>query len=390
MVSVVIPCLNEADSLGTCLEQAWIGLRQLPESGEVIVADNGSSAGSQEIAARHGATVINVSLRGYGAALMAGIAAARGRWILMADADASYDFSELPRFIAELRAGAELVMGCRLPAGGGKVKAGAMPLLHRWVGNPLFTAIARMWFGAPIHDVFCGMRAFTKTLSERLALRCTGMEYAVEMVIKTALARALIAEVPITLHPDRRAAHPPHLRTFRDGWRTLRFFLLLSPRWLFGVPGIVLVLLGALAATVALPGLSIGRVGFGPHTLLFAGFFVLLGVQMMLLGVVAKAYAVGRGLLPDSALLRRAVRWLELEYGLLCGLCVGACGALMLLMAFLRWRSVDFGALDYVATMRVAIPGVTLAAVGVQIVLASFLLGIFALPHRSSDPAMPE
>jgi hypothetical protein len=389
-VSIVIPCLNEADSLGTCIDQAWIGLRQLPEIGEVIVADNGSSDSSREVAARHGATVVDASLRGYGAALMAGIAAARGEWIIMADADASYDFGELPRFVAELRAGAELVMGCRLPAGGGKVTPGAMPVLHRWVGNPLFTTIARIWFRAPIHDALCGMRGFTKPLYQRLELRCTGMEYAAEMVIKAALQRAAFAEVAITLHPDKRAAHPPHLRTFRDGWRTLRFYLLLSPRWLFGVPGVALVLLGAIAATVALPGLSIGRVGFGPHTLLFAGFFVLLGVQMMLLGVVAKAYAVGRGLLPDSALLRRAVRWLELEYGLLCGLCVGACGALMLLMAFLKWRSVDFGALDYVATMRVAIPGVTLAAVGVQIVLASFLLGIFALPHRSSDPAIPE
>src|SRR3954463_12043259 len=239
-VSVVMPCLNEADTLDTCIAKAQRALREHGIRGEVIVADNGSTDGSQAIARRLGARIIEVAARGYGDALREGIAAARGTYVIMGDADDSYDFLELPKFIEKLRAGWDLAQGCRLPSGGGTIRPGAMPRLHRWLGNPVFSMMVRRMFWAPVHDVYCGLRGFRKDLFDRLDLRSPGMEFAPEMVIKSSLQNARIAEVPITLHPDGRRAHAPHLRTFRDGWRTLRFFLMYSPRWLFLYPGLVL------------------------------------------------------------------------------------------------------------------------------------------------------
>src|SRR5690606_28244447 len=231
--SVVMPWLNEADTLRTCIRKAIRAMHEAGIVGEVIVADNGSTDGAQEIARSEGARVVDIPVRGYGSALIGGIAEARGKFILMGDADDSYDFTEIPRFVAALREGAELVQGCRLPKGGGTVLPGAMPFLHRWWGNPMFTAMARRWFGAPINDINCGMRAFSRDLYDRLELRSLGMEFANEMIIKASLMGARISEVPITLHPDGRKSHGPHLRTFRDGWRTLRFYLIFSPTWLF-------------------------------------------------------------------------------------------------------------------------------------------------------------
>ena len=388
-LSVVIPCLNEADTIGGCVRSAKLSVAGYPGTAEVVVADNGSSDDSVVIAETLGARVIAVSERGYGAALMGGIAAAKGEWIIMADADASYDFAESPRFVEQLRAGFDLVMGCRLPKGGGRVLPGAMPFLHERLGNPIFSAMARRWFHAPVNDVHCGMRAFTRDLFERLDLRCTGMEFASEMVIRAALAGARIGEVPITLRPDERHNHPPHLRTFRDGWRHLRFYLLFSPRWLFGLPGILLLTLGVIAGVVAFPGLTIGRVGFDVHTLLFAGFFVLLGLQMLLFGILAKSYGVAQGLLPPSRMLTRAERWLRLEVGIVLGLAFCGAGACLLAIALLQWIAVDFGELDYSRTMRVAIPGVILVAMGCQIIFAGFLLGLYALPQRIRVPEWP-
>ena len=278
-LSIVMPCLNESDTIGSCITKAKAALATLDVPSEIVIADNGSTDGSREIARELGARVVPVTERGYGSALMGGIAAARGRWIIMGDADDSYDFGEVPKFVPRLTEGFELVQGCRLPSGGGRILPGAMPPLHRWWGNPMFSAIARRWFGVPIHDIYCGMRGFSKDLYQRIDLRCTGMEFATEMVIKAALFKASIAEVPITLHPDGRKKHAPHLRTFRDGWRTLRFFLLCTPRWLYLVPGILLILAGLMGYAIAMPGLRIGGVHFDVHTLLFASLGLIVGFQ---------------------------------------------------------------------------------------------------------------
>ena len=258
-------------------------MRHAGIAGEVVVADNGSTDDSPAIARAEGARLVPVADRGYGAALMGGIEAAHGRFVIMGDADDSYDFGEVPKFVERLREGYDLVQGCRLESGGGRVLPGAMPRLHRWLGNPMFSRIARRWFRAPVHDIYCGLRGFTKALYQTLDQRCTGMEFATEMIIKASLLGARIGEVPITLHPDGRKSHPPHLKTFRDGWRTLRFFLMCTPRRLFLMPGLILVVLGIAGFTVAMPGMTIGRMTFDAHTLLFASLAVICGSQSMLL-----------------------------------------------------------------------------------------------------------
>ena len=381
-LSVVIPCLNEADTLEACIRKAQEALDEHDIPGEIIVADNGSIDGSRDIAHRLGARVVDVASRGYGSALMGGIAAARGEFIIMGDADDSYDFREIPGFLHKLRAGSELVQGCRLPAGGGRIMPGAMPFLHRWLGNPLFSALARRMFGTTVHDVYCGLRGFRKTLYERLDQRCTGMEFATEMIIKASLRNARIAEVPITLHPDGRRAHAPHLRTFRDGWRTLRFFLMYSPRWLFTIPGLLLVALGLLGYAIALPGLTIHGVNFDAHTLLFASLAVLLGYQSVLFSLFAKTFAVSEGLMPEDRALVRFFSVMTLERGLLVGAGGLLLGLLLLLAAVNQWRVAGFGALNYAHTMRFVIPGTTLTALGFQTVLASFFLSILRLRRR--------
>jgi glycosyltransferase involved in cell wall biosynthesis len=375
-VTVVMPCLNEADTVASCIRKAQRALDEHGIDGEIVVADNGSTDGSQEIAAEWGARVVTVPARGYGNALMGGIAVARGRFIIMGDADDSYDFGELPRFVEKLRQGFSLVQGCRLPAGGGRVLPGAMPFSHRWLGNPLFSLLARVMFGAPISDVYCGLRGFTRDLYERLELRCQGMEFATEMVIKSSLSREAIAEVPITLHPDGRKAHPPHLRTFRDGWRTLRFFLIYSPGWLFFLPGLLLVLLGVFGYALAMPGLTLQGVTFDAHTLLVSSLALLLGYQSMVFAVIGKTVSVRDGLLPLDSRLDRFLERVGLEKGLLLGSMAFVVGVALLLMAVQQWRLADFGALNYAHTMRWVIPGVTLAALGFQTVMTSFLLCI--------------
>jgi glycosyltransferase involved in cell wall biosynthesis len=265
-ISVVIPCLNEAETLAICIKKALSALNEQQIEGEVIVADNGSTDGSQAIAKKAGARVISVEARGYGNALMEGIAAAQGEFIIMGDADESYDFLELPRFVAKLREGFDLVQGCRLRSGGGTIAPGAMPFLHRVWGNPMFSYLARSWFKSPLHDVYCGLRGFRKDFYLSLDQRCTGMEFATEMILKASLRSRKIGEIPITLHPDGRKSHAPHLRTFRDGWRTIRLFLLYSPRWLFLIPGALFILLGVLGYAIALPGLTLGGVTFDAHT----------------------------------------------------------------------------------------------------------------------------
>lgn len=381
-VSVVMPCLNEADTLETCIRKTRQALEQHGIAGEIIVADNGSDDGSQAIAARLGARVVTVVPKGYGSALQGGIAAARGRFIIMGDADDSYDFLEIPRFVERLRQGYDLVQGCRLPRGGGRVLPGAMPVLHRLWGNPMFSGMARSWFRAPIHDVYCGLRGFSRELYDRLDLRCTGMEFATEMIIKSSLYRVRMAEVPITLHPDGRVAHAPHLRTFRDGWRTLRFFLMYSPRWLFLWPGAALILLGLMGYAIAMPGLTIGGLTFDAHTLLFASLGVLCGYQSILFAVFSKTFAISEGLMPEDPRLTRFFRIFYLERGLLLGAVALIIGLALLLAAVNQWRLAGFAELDYSRTMRLVIPGATLTALAVQTIFASFFVSILGMRRR--------
>jgi len=381
-VSIVMPCLNEAETLGDCIDRAQAALRGASLRGEIIVADNGSTDGSRSLAEAKGARVIAVAERGYGNALMGGIAAARGRYVVMGDADASYDFLEVPRIVAKLREGYDLVQGCRLPSGGGRIMPRAMPRLHQWIGNPLFSWIACQWFGASIHDVYCGLRGFTKDLSRRLDQRCTGMEFALEMIVKATFLGARIAEVPITLHPDGRTLHAPHLKTFRDGWRSLRFFLLYSPRWLFLLPGATLLILGIIGYGVAMPQLRVGHVRFDVHTLLFASLSILCGYQSVLFAVFTKTFAIGEGLLPMDATMERLFAHVTLEKGLLAATFGMVLGLALLIGAFAQWRARGFGDLDYAHTMRWVIPGVTLTALGFQTLLSSFFLSILGLRRR--------
>ena len=380
--SIVMPCLNEAETLETCVRKALRSLAENKISGEVIVADNGSTDGCQEIATQLGARVVNVTAKGYGSALMGGIAAAKGKYILMGDADDSYDFLEAPKFLAKLREGFDLVQGCRLPSGGGTVAAGAMPWSHRWIGNPGFSLMARWMFHAPIHDAYCGLRAFTKEFYNRLDQRCTGMEFATEMILKSGLSRVKTSEVPITLHKDGRITRRPHLRTIRDGWRTLRLYLLFSPRWLFGLPGLALIALGLLGYALALPGMTLGRLTFDAHTLLFASCALLMGYQSVLFGIFAKTFAVNEGLLPENNSYKNFYQLLHLARGLVLGALTLLAGEALLGNAVLQWRAADYGRLDYAHTMRWVIPGVTLAALGFQTILSSFFTSMLGLARR--------
>jgi glycosyltransferase involved in cell wall biosynthesis len=381
-VSIVMPCLNEADTLEACIKKAQDALSEHCIDGEIIVADNGSIDGSQAIAARIGVRVVHVEAKGYGNALMGGIAAARGKFIIMGDADDSYDFRDMPRFVEKLRAGYNLVQGCRLPSGGGHVLPGAMPFSHRWFGNPLFSWLTRWMFGAPIHDVYCGMRGFTKELFERLDQRCTGMEFAPEMIIKASLYNEKIGEVAITLHPDGRKSHAPHLRTIRDGWRTLRFFCMYSPRWLFLMPGAWLIILGLIGYGLAMPGRTLWGLSLDAHTLLFASLSILCGYQSILFAIFTKAFAISEGLMPEDKRLTRFFEIINLERGLIIASTALLIGLALLLAAVNEWRLAGFGNLNYARTMRLVVPGMTLTALGFQTILSSFFISILGMRHR--------
>ena len=377
-----MPCLNEADTLAACIEQARLGIQRSGLRGEILVADNGSHDESVLIAEKLGARVVHVKEEGYGNALGAGIRAASGKWIVIGDADESYDFSETDRFVEKLQQGFELVMGCRLPQGGGRILPGAMPFSHRWIGNPLFSRMAKHMFAAPIHDVYCGLRGFTQSLYDRLELRCEGMEFATEMIVKASLHGARIAEIPITLHPDGRKTHAPHLRTVRDGWRTLRFFLIFSPRWLFLTPGFILAMLGLAGYAVALPRLTIGGVTFDAHTLLFSSLAIMMGYQSVLFAICAKTFAISEGLLPRDPRMDRFFKVIYLERGLAIGVVAFLAGLILLGVAVLQWKAAHFGRLDYAVTMRWVIPGATLTALGFQTVLSSFFVSILGMKRR--------
>jgi glycosyltransferase involved in cell wall biosynthesis len=379
-ISIVMPCLNEAESVGECIRAAQAGLSAAGASGEVIVADNGSTDGSQEIARGLGARVVDVPRKGYGAALMGGFEAARGRFIAMGDADASYDFSELKPFLERLRAGDDLVMGNRFKGG---VKPGAMPFLNRYLGNPVLSFIGRLFFGSKIGDFHCGLRAFRRDMLPKLTLQSDGMEFASEMVVKATLNELKISEVPTTLSPALRS-RAPHLRPWRDGWRHLRFLLLFSPRWLFFYPGLALMVLGLVFMVALLPGqLQILGTAFDVHTMVYASAMIVVGCQAIVFAAFARLYASTEGFLPSRQWLEDATQRVTLEAGLLIGLGLIAGGVVLTIIALAIWGGSSFGPLHYRETLRIVIPASTMLILGVQTIFSSFFLSILGIKRSN-------
>jgi glycosyltransferase involved in cell wall biosynthesis len=378
-VSVVMPCLNEAETLELCIRKAQRAMEESQIAGEVVVADNGSTDGSIEIAERLGARVVRIAAQGYGNALMGGIAASAGKFIIMGDADDSYDFGDIPKFVAQLRKGSQLVMGNRFRGG---IKPGAMPPLHQYLGNPGLTRVGRLFFHSPVGDFYCGLRGFRKDAYATLGLRTTGMEFATEMVVKATLLKLKIDEVPTTLSPDGRS-RPPHLRTWRDGWRTLRFFLLYSPRWLFLYPGLALMITGIALGLWLLPSpRTIGNVTFDVHTMLYCAAMVLLGFQSISFAVFTKTFAITEGLLPPDPVLDRMFHYITLEVGLGVGTLLVLAGLATSVTAVRLWDIQHFGPMDYAHTMRLVIPAALLLILGAQTIFASFFLSVLGLRRR--------
>ena len=381
-VSVVLPCLDEAETLSACIHVAQRGLAATGLRGEVIVADNGSTDRSVEIARHCHARVVEVSERGYGSALRGGIEAARGEYVVIGDADQSYDFAAIPALVEKLRQGHDLVMGNRFR---GSIEPSAMPWSHRVIGNPLLSWLGRLFFHSRVGDFHCGLRAFRREAILGLDLTSTGMEFASEMVVKASLHGLRVTEVPITLHRDGRS-RPPHLRTWRDGWRHLRFMLLYSPRWLFLIPGATLFVGGAtLSAWVLWGSGRVGSIGLGVDTLLVAGFISIAGYQVIVFAVFTKVFVIREGLHPAHLLLTRLYRHVRLETGLLIGAVMTLVGVVILVLAFTGWASKGFGTLNPAESMRAAIPGCVLLALGVQTIFASFFLSILGVPAHEID-----
>jgi glycosyltransferase involved in cell wall biosynthesis len=380
-LTILMPCLDEAETVATCVRKAHGFLERAGIAGEVLVADNGSSDGSTQLAREAGARVVHIAQKGYGSALLGGIRAARGKFVIMADADDSYDFSRLDLFLEGLRAHNEMVIGHRFRGG---IRPGAMPALHRYVGNPLLSFAGRLFFSSHIGDFHCGLRGVDRAAALKLGLNSPGMEFASEMIVKATLAGWRIAEVPTTLSPAGRS-RPPHLRSWRDGWRHLRFLLMMTPRWLMLYPGLTLVAIGT-AAQGALyhAPIFVGRVGFDIHTMLYAAGATVLGMQLVLFSILARAVGVLKNILPMSPALARFLKLFTLERGIVLGLSLGLAGLGLAAYSLSRWASVELGPLDPPAMMRVAIPSVTLMINGAEIVFASFLLGFIDL--RASGP----
>ena len=384
-LSIVIPCLNEEATVGDVVATAVATLARLRVRGEVIVADNGSRDASRDRAMRAGARVVDVPARGYGAALLAGIAAARGGYVLMADADDSYDLSAIDGFLEALRRGDDLVMGNRFRGG---IDEGAMPWLHRYVGNPVLSFVARLFFGGSTGDFHSGIRAFRGDKILALDLRTTGMEFASEMVVKAHLAGLRISEVPTRLRRDRRPRRP-HLRTWRDGWRHLRFLLLYSPRWLFLYPGLLLMIAGALVGLRLLLGtFTVAAVSFDVHTLVYAAAAVIVGFQAVAFAVFTKVFAISEGLLPADPRLGRLFRVVTLETGLVAGFALLVIGLGCGLWAVRVWSGAGFGSLsdESSTTLRLAVVSATALALGAETMLASFFLSVLGLRRRGATP----
>jgi glycosyltransferase involved in cell wall biosynthesis len=383
-VTILMPCLNEAETLADCIAAAQRGLSNAGVEGEILIADNGSTDGSQGIARALGARVVDVPEKGYGNALRTGMEAAHGRFLIMGDSDLSYDFAAIKPFVEKLRAGADLVMGCRMPRGGGKIIPGAMPWKHRWIGNPALTFIGRLLFRCPAHDFHCGLRALRKEAFLKLDLRTTGMEFASEMVIKASLRGLRIEEVPITLHKDGRS-RPPHLRSWRDGWRHLRFMLLFSPRWLLLYPGLLMLLAGGVFfARLMIGPIAVKGVNFDLNTLEIASLLVQFGYQMVLLAGFVRIFAYTRGFLPPNHILSRAFSFFTLEKGLLSGLAILLAGLGLIFLTLLDWATVGFGNLDPLANTRPVIAGRTLVSLGLQTLIFSLVFSYLGIDEKPS------
>lgn len=378
-VTILMPCLNEAETLAFCVRQAVAALRDNDIAGEVLIADNGSTDGSQQIALSEGARVVPVPVRGYGAALLTGIEAAHGKYVLMADADASYDFGHLPRFLAKLEEGNDLVMGNRFS---GEIKPGAMPPLHKYLGNPVLSFIGRLFFGIPVRDFHCGIRAMRRDAILALGLRTTGMEFASEMVVRSSLGGLRLAEVPTTLSPDGRT-RAPHLRTWRDGWRHLRFLLLFSPRWLFFYPGVITFLVGLVISLFLLPGpQTIGRWTFDVDTLTYSLGLVMIGSHISVFAVSAKVFGTQEGFLPPNPKFERVFRYINLEVGLIVGCILLLAGAIILGYAIHLWHATGFGNLSPQYMLRLTLPSATCFMLGIEAIFGSFFLSLLGMNRR--------
>jgi hypothetical protein len=383
-----MPCLNEAETVETCVRKTIDFFAEHGIDGEVIIADNGSTDGSQQLARDAGARVVAVTDKGYGNALMGGIRAARGRYVAMGDADDSYDFATLMPFIEELRDGADLVMGNRFKGG---IAPGAMPPLHRYLGNPVLSFVGRLFFGSKIGDFHCGLRAFRKESIIRLGLQTGGMEFASEMVVKATLAKYDIREVPTTLSPDGRT-RAPHLSTWRDGWRHLRFLMLYSPRWLFLIPGLLLMTLGLIGGVALSTGpVSFGEIAFDVDTLVGASAVLVIGFQAVLFALLTKVYAMEEGFLPHDKRVQKIIDWWSLERGLVIGGLLALAGLIGLVASLLHWKVNNFGELDPRHSLRLVVPSATGLIMSFQVVFASLFVSILAIRRRShpplSDPA---
>jgi len=378
-LTIVMPCLNEAETLEKCIVKAKAYLERAKIEGEVVIGDNGSTDGSQDIARRCGARVVDVPRRGYGAAIMGAVEAARGKYVIMGDSDDSYDFSNLDKYVEKLREGYDLVMGNRFKGG---IQPGAMPFLHKYLGNPVLSFIGRLFFRSDIGDFHCGLRGFRQDLVSRLGLQTTGMEFASEMVVKSTLFNVKIAEVPTTLAPDGRS-RPPHLRTWRDGWRHLRFLLIYSPRWLFIYPGILLVALGLVFGGLIIHGpVAIGSANLDTNTLLYAGTAVVVGFQALVFGLLTRVYGMVGGFLPPRPSLQKIAEEGMLERGLVAGLLVFLAGIGLGVWSVLRWKGAHFGLLVYPDILRIVIPSAVAIIVGLQMVLGAFFLSVLLIKHK--------
>ncbi|NYI57538.1 glycosyltransferase family 2 protein [Cellulomonas soli] len=387
-LTILMPCLNEAETLETCIRKALGYLERAGVDGEVLIADNGSTDGSQAIATGLGARVVDIPEKGYGAALIGGIEAARGVFVIMGDADDSYDFSSLDPFVEQLRGGAQLVMGNRFRGG---IEPGAMPPLHKYLGNPVLSGIGALFFKPGVRDFHCGLRGFHRAAILGLGLRTSGMEFASEMVVKACLARLRIVEVPTTLKKDGRS-RPPHLRSWHDGWRHLRFLLVFSPKWLFFYPGVAMFGVGVLAAVLLLFGpVEIGSVGFDVSTMIYAMAAAVLGYQAVLFSILTKVYAEHEGFLPAGPRFRMITDRLTIERGLLTGVGIFLVGLVVAVLQVIRWGDTGFGELDARTAVRVAVPAALGLMLGFQTMMSSMVVGILTIPTRGgTNPAAPE